>query len=471
MGTDSRVARCDHRHDVHRDRAPTISDDESLGYKLGTIWAQLDDLETPTVMLGVWMLVDATAGAAVWLSIGTSGGGGSHNADEIIYDPTVSGLAADDVQEAIDELADTIGEGVFLEKADGENHTVNVVAATGATETIDLSSGNYQDFTLDDDCTFTMPAVGAGKTFTAFVRQDGTGGWVPTFTDVEWPDDTPPEWATTPDTVDIVEFVSDATVWYGFAGSGGGSGGGGPVDAEDVSIVDAGNYYTGTDVEAALQELGGLMGHVGPGLAATLVATGTAGGGLTISVTPSAAPAAGDLVIFSVTGHNVTPNAAGPVQGSGAAWTERLREDTDAGEWAAVYTKIANGTEPATYDITTSSSSATLSQASVVILNGPTTFIRSAFQHNQLESPVIEGSKDGHLIIVWLSALAAGTLWDIGYDTDITEHLAYRVAASEGAVLVASRPTYYELFPQKIFIPTASGIALGFIVVLAMVWE
>jgi hypothetical protein len=71
VGTSNRASRCDHRHDVHRDRAPTVADDGSLGYKLGTIWAQLDDLTTPTAIVGVWMLVDVTTGAAVWLSLGT----------------------------------------------------------------------------------------------------------------------------------------------------------------------------------------------------------------------------------------------------------------------------------------------------------------------------------------------------------------------------------------------------------------
>lgn len=68
---DDRAARCDHRHDVHRDTAPTVNDDwATAGYKLGTIWAQLDDLTTPTEVVGIWMLVDVATGAAVWLWIG-----------------------------------------------------------------------------------------------------------------------------------------------------------------------------------------------------------------------------------------------------------------------------------------------------------------------------------------------------------------------------------------------------------------
>ena len=63
-----RAARCDHRHDVHRDTAPTVDDDfATAGYKLGTIWAQLDDLDTPTAIVALFLLVDDATGAAVWL--------------------------------------------------------------------------------------------------------------------------------------------------------------------------------------------------------------------------------------------------------------------------------------------------------------------------------------------------------------------------------------------------------------------
>lgn len=76
VGSSPRVARCDHRHDVHRDTAPTVDDDwETQGYKLGTIWAQLDDLDNPTEIIAVWMLLDDSTGAAVWGE--WPGGGGS----------------------------------------------------------------------------------------------------------------------------------------------------------------------------------------------------------------------------------------------------------------------------------------------------------------------------------------------------------------------------------------------------------
>lgn len=58
-------------------------------------------------------------------------------------------------------------------------------------------------------------------------------------------------------------YQSDGSAWSTWATLGGGA-----VAAEDVSITDAGAYFTGTDVEAALQELGAGGGGGGGGLSA-----------------------------------------------------------------------------------------------------------------------------------------------------------------------------------------------------------
>ncbi|HYI67125.1 MAG TPA: hypothetical protein VEW95_09395 [Candidatus Limnocylindrales bacterium] len=86
VGTGNRWSRCGHGHDVHRDTAPTAGDDETLGYHVGNVWCQLDDLETPTAIVGEWRLVDASAGAAIWLA------GGSGVTDH----GALTGLADDD---------------------------------------------------------------------------------------------------------------------------------------------------------------------------------------------------------------------------------------------------------------------------------------------------------------------------------------------------------------------------------------
>jgi len=53
--------------------------------KVGTVWAVLDDLETPTEITAVYVAADVSEGAAVWLEI-------------------PQGITADDFTAALDEL-------------------------------------------------------------------------------------------------------------------------------------------------------------------------------------------------------------------------------------------------------------------------------------------------------------------------------------------------------------------------------
>lgn len=103
VGTDSRVTRCDHRHDVHRSRPPNENDDESEGYKLGTIWAQLDDLDNPTEIIAVWVLADATEGAAVWLPW-PGGTSGAVDADDVAIADAGTYYTGNDVEAALQEI-------------------------------------------------------------------------------------------------------------------------------------------------------------------------------------------------------------------------------------------------------------------------------------------------------------------------------------------------------------------------------
>ena len=121
VGTDKRAARCDHRHDVHRDTAPTVDDDfATAGYKLGTIWAQLDDLDTPTEIVAVFLLVDASTGAAVWLELPGGSGGGLTVEDEGSVDGT-----------GIDTL-DFAGAGVSV-SVTGSEATITIPGGSGVT--------------------------------------------------------------------------------------------------------------------------------------------------------------------------------------------------------------------------------------------------------------------------------------------------------------------------------------------------
>ena len=169
---------------------PTVDDDASAGYTVGSTW-----IDTATGK--AYILVDSTDGAAVWVE--TTGGGTG-----------------------------------FVTVNDGGKETVSTVAASGATETLDLADGNVHDLTLTADCTLTFAGAtaGVGCSFTLLLRQDGTGGWTATWPgSVVWPGGTAPTLDETASTVAILTFftLDGGTVWYGFPTGSGGVAGGTPA--------------------------------------------------------------------------------------------------------------------------------------------------------------------------------------------------------------------------------------------------
>jgi hypothetical protein len=98
------------------------------------------------------------------------------------------------------------------------NYTEGVVAIgnSGTTQTLVLTSGTVQTVTMTGNCTFTMPANVAGKSFILIAVQDATGSRTAVFTSVKWPGGTAPTLTTTATTGrDILTFVADGTNWYG----------------------------------------------------------------------------------------------------------------------------------------------------------------------------------------------------------------------------------------------------------------
>jgi hypothetical protein len=217
---------------------------------------QLDIDDSDTYRLHSWELYEPTLAT-----------NHQHAASDISYDNTTSGLTADDVQEAIDELEGLIGSGDFVTVTAGGGEVISTVATSGAAETIDLANGNVHDITLDADCTFTFtsPAAGRARSFTLFVRQDSSGGWTATWPgSVEWGSGSAPTLATDPNAVDVITFITldGGTTWFGFATSGAGDADAHIADTTDahdasaISVVDAGGYFGGTNVESILQEIG-----------------------------------------------------------------------------------------------------------------------------------------------------------------------------------------------------------------------
>jgi len=180
----------------------------------------------------VFVLVDNTAGAAVWVS--TSGGVVDHGA--------LTGLADDDHTQ-------------YVRKTLGGKEVVSTVAASGATETLDLASGNVHDVTLTADCTLTFTGAtnGVACSFTLLLRQDGTGGWTTTWPgSVVWAGGTAPTLDETASTTAVLTFftLDGGTVWYGFPTGGGGEPATTVTDETTWGIAPA----VGNDTEYARQD-------------------------------------------------------------------------------------------------------------------------------------------------------------------------------------------------------------------------
>lgn len=191
---------------------PTVNDDESAGYAVGDVWVNTTSGE-------VFVLTDATTGAAVWTST-TTGGVTDHGA--------LTGLLDDDHTQ-------------YVLKRYGGKEVVSTVAGAGATETLNLADGNLFDVTLDADCTFTFAGAtnGTACSFTLLLRQNGTGGWDVTWPgSVIWASGTAPTLDTTASTAAVLTFFSidGGTNWYGFA-TGGGSVVAALDDLTDVTIT------------------------------------------------------------------------------------------------------------------------------------------------------------------------------------------------------------------------------------------
>lgn len=92
------------------------------------------------------------------------------------------------------------------------------VGTVGATATLEITNGTVLTATLTSAtlCTFTMPAVGSGKSFVLYLKQPATGTpTTATFTAVAWPGAAAPVMTTILGRMDIFSFVSDGVKWYG----------------------------------------------------------------------------------------------------------------------------------------------------------------------------------------------------------------------------------------------------------------
>ena len=103
--------------------------------------------------------------------------------------------------------------------------TVYAGGNSGTSQTLALTNGNVQTWTMSGNCTFTMPSgstLQAGSSLTLILTQDGTGSRTGAFTSVKWAGGTVPTLTVTATTgIDILTFTTfnggASPVWHGFA--------------------------------------------------------------------------------------------------------------------------------------------------------------------------------------------------------------------------------------------------------------
>ncbi len=118
--------------------------------------------------------------------------------------------------------------GDFLFTSGGGKGIVSNLSTLGSTETIDVTTANYFYGTLNADCTidFTGWVSNKDSAITVELTEDGTGGWTPTFTGVDWLGGTTPTHDTTLGTRTLYIFLSrdgGTTILGGQLGGGGSS--------------------------------------------------------------------------------------------------------------------------------------------------------------------------------------------------------------------------------------------------------
>lgn len=107
---------------------------------------------------------------------------------------------------------------VTLTNTQVNNYTEGFLAVgnTSTAQTISLNAATVQSFTLTANCTFTMPAATAGKSFMVIINT-GAGNLTGTFTGVKFPANTAPTITTNASRTDIITFAADGSTWYGSA--------------------------------------------------------------------------------------------------------------------------------------------------------------------------------------------------------------------------------------------------------------
>ncbi len=166
-------------------------------------------MSTKNVTVTVASVVVARAGFINWIQ----GTGTSY---------TVAVDAQTDYITVTDTGSLTVSDIGAVSVVNGGLETVNAVGNSSTSQTIGLTLGNIQTYTVNGNCTFTMPSgltSSKGISFTVILTDSG-GPRNITFTGVLWSGGTDPTAMSAASAIDIYSFltINGGTTWYGFKG-------------------------------------------------------------------------------------------------------------------------------------------------------------------------------------------------------------------------------------------------------------
>lgn len=172
--------------------------------------------QTPSTATAYWMVLGAQGATGATGPTGPAGTTGTTGTAGATGPTGPQGAAGEVTLAGTQSLSNkTIVAGTFTDGYTEETAVANTTTAY----TIDLANGSLFVLTLTGNCTFTFPAVAAGKSFMMLLKQDATGArtvtWPAATNPVKWPSSTAPTITATANKLDKFVFTSDGTNWYG----------------------------------------------------------------------------------------------------------------------------------------------------------------------------------------------------------------------------------------------------------------
>lgn len=185
----------------------------------GSVWEKSDTTDAVSTVAGRTGDVTLTVsdiGGNTTTALGVGSLEIGHASDTTLTRSAAGRIAV----EGVDVVTTTATQTLENKTVRGYTESTVALGTVGASSTLAITAGSIITATLtaSTPCTFTMPPVGAGKSFTLMLQQAATGMTTATFTGVKWPNGgTAPTMTATASRMDVFSFFSNGTSWYGSA--------------------------------------------------------------------------------------------------------------------------------------------------------------------------------------------------------------------------------------------------------------